>query len=303
MDYKKLLSKNSIIIVSIILSVALSSCSSNVSTEITHIHGLGYTADGQKMLIASHYGLVAYSSGIWKTFEGPAHDYMGFQTVAEGFYSSGHPADGSNLKNPLGVIKSNDEGRTIQTLALAGEADFHVMAVSYNTNVIYAYAVEANSMMESAGLYSSQDDAKTWKKSAANGLTNDITSMAVHPTKPNIIAIGTPSGVLFSSDYGDSFVPYLNDVNVDTVYFAQNDELWLVDSKQNELIVLDHKLDRKRNVQLPLNNNDTVLYVSQHPTREKELVIATKQINVVLSENSGMSWKLILDKGMTIDAR
>src|SRR3546814_19465798 len=46
----------------------------------------------------------------------PEHDYMGFATTREAFYSSGHPAAGSNLINPFGLIKSTDAGKTWRQL-------------------------------------------------------------------------------------------------------------------------------------------------------------------------------------------
>jgi hypothetical protein len=56
---------------------------------------------------------------------------MGFSTTYNAFYSSGHPAPRSPLKNPLGLLKSSNSGQTWEQLGLIGKANFHLLATSY----------------------------------------------------------------------------------------------------------------------------------------------------------------------------
>src|SRR3546814_8648105 len=100
----------------------------------------------------------------------PEHDYMGFATTREAFYSSGHPAAGSNLINPFGLIKSTDAGKTWRQLGLEGESDFHTLATSYETNAVYVLNYGPNTRMPQAGLYMTQTDGQAWTRAAANGL-------------------------------------------------------------------------------------------------------------------------------------
>ncbi|MFU7548103.1 glycosyl hydrolase, partial [Pseudomonas paraeruginosa] len=93
-----------------------------------HVHGLAFSPDGQQLSIPSHHGLAVYSQGRWSKAPGPAHDYMGYSVTRQAIYSSGHPARGSGLVNPFGVIKSSDGGRTWQQLGLQGDSDFHLLA-------------------------------------------------------------------------------------------------------------------------------------------------------------------------------
>ncbi|MGG3987015.1 hypothetical protein [Bacillus smithii] len=95
------------IIPSLFLLLVMTACGNN-QINLEHIHGLGYTSDGKQILIPAHNGLVSYSEGQWKSVNAPKHDYMGFQIVDNGFYSSGHPAPDSGLKNPMGIVKSTD---------------------------------------------------------------------------------------------------------------------------------------------------------------------------------------------------
>src|SRR5574341_1481419 len=91
---------------------------------LMHIHGLAYSADGRQLLVPSHDGLAVFAEERSRKAPGPAHDYMGFSATRDALYSSGHPAPGSGLRNPFGLIKSRDGGKTWQTLGLQGESDF-----------------------------------------------------------------------------------------------------------------------------------------------------------------------------------
>jgi hypothetical protein len=72
-------------------------------TEILHIHGLGFSGDGQRLFVPAHTGFQVYAHGGWFTPNVPPHDYMGYVATDDGFYSSGHPAPNSDLVNPLGL--------------------------------------------------------------------------------------------------------------------------------------------------------------------------------------------------------
>src|SRR3546814_9308146 len=78
-----------------------------------------------------------YSQGHWSTADVPPHYFMGFSATRDALYSSGHPAPGTNLVNPFGLIKSQDGGRTWKKLGFEGQSDFHTMAASYGTNAVY----------------------------------------------------------------------------------------------------------------------------------------------------------------------
>ncbi|MFD2330118.1 F510_1955 family glycosylhydrolase [Cohnella sp. GCM10020058] len=183
-------------------AVLLAGCGKE-NLQLEHIHGLGYTSDGQTLLIPAHTGLIAFSNDKWSEAEAQKHDYMGFVTVDSGFYSSGHPGAGGKLENPLGIIQSSDMGKTIATRGLAGESDFHLMAAGYRTHTIYVFNPTPNSKMDTMGLYFSKDDASTWMRSQMNGITTEPLALATHPTDNKIVAIGTEQGLFISQNAGD----------------------------------------------------------------------------------------------------
>ena len=113
------------------------------SVVLVHVHGLAFSPTGEDLLIPSHIGVAVYRDGQWSKAAGPQHDYMGFAATSAGYYSSGHPAPGSGLVNPLGLMRSTD-GRTWTKLGLEGQADFHLMAASYKANAVYVYNAAPN---------------------------------------------------------------------------------------------------------------------------------------------------------------
>jgi hypothetical protein len=99
--------------------------------EFPHIHGLGFSEDGNRLFVPAHIGLVVFENNAWHIPALPTHDYMGYVAVDTGFYSSGHPDLSTDFPPLLGLVKSEDEGHSIQSLAFGGESDFHLMSAGY----------------------------------------------------------------------------------------------------------------------------------------------------------------------------
>lgn len=291
------------IIPSLFLLLVITACDNN-QINLEHIHGLGYTSDGKQILIPAHNGLVSYSEGQWKNINAPKHDYMGFQTVDNGFYSSGHPAPGSGLKNPMGIVKSTDFGKTLSKLGLEGENDFHGMAVGYKSHAIYVINEQPNSKMDSSGLFYSTDDAKTWNKSISVGLNEEPTAIAVHPTNEKMVVIGTKTGLLASDDFGNHFEKIIPDLYITALYFNEKGDLYVAGANSSSLIKINVNTKEKKELNIPtLDNDDAVSYIAQSPTNEKEIVIATFKKNVYLSSDSGEKWTEIADQGKGISQK
>ncbi len=108
------------------------------------------------MLLATHDGLYAGQRDGWKKVS-PTIDLMGFTAVGSTLYSSGHPGDGSDLPNPVGLLRSDDQGRTWQTQSLAGKSDFHALAAARDLLVGYD------------GTLRTSHDAKTWTDGSLPG--------------------------------------------------------------------------------------------------------------------------------------
>src|SRR5207302_789314 len=170
------------------------------SVTLMHVHGLSYSADGKRLMIPSHHGVAVYANAKWSKASGPEHDYMGFSATSKHLYSSGHPAPGSGLVNPFGLIRSRDGGKTWDKLGLEGESDFHLLATSWHTNAIYVWNSQPNSRMREPGLHYTLNDGFAWKSVRAAGLQGDPRALAVHPDDAASVAVATSSGVFVSRD-------------------------------------------------------------------------------------------------------
>lgn len=260
--------------------------------ELTHVHGLAYSADGERLMIPSHHGLAVYEGGRWSKASGPQHDYMGFAASATRLYSSGHPAPGSGLVNPFGLIRSRDGGRTWEKLGLEGETDFHVLAVSWKTNAIYVWNPAPSSRMRRAGLHATLDEGKTWRAAAAAGVQGEPIALAVHPADPKHVALGTTGGVYESTDGGASFSRLAGGDGTAVFFDLDGEHLWYgwFDGEA--------RLARARlrggpmsAVSIPRIGRDAVAYIAQNPAARNAYSIATFARNVFVSPDVGRTWK------------
>ena len=118
-----------------------------------HVHGLGVDPGDGALFIATHTGLYRVEKGETKAERvgDKYQDTMGF-TIAEPdlFLGSGHP-DARDLQTGtlslLGLIRSEDDGRTWTPVSLSGEADFHVLR--YLGKRVYGYDATNDRLMVS----------------------------------------------------------------------------------------------------------------------------------------------------------
>lgn len=266
---------------------------------IHHAHGLAFSADGKSLLVPAHVGVAVYRDGRWSRAPGPAHDFMGFSAAHIAMYSSGHPAPGSPLRNPLGLVKSTDGGATWQQLALSGEADFHVMAAGAVSNAVYVVNHAPNSKMSQPGLHSTRDDGKTWIYAPAAGGDSQILALAVHPKDPATLAAGTlRGGAMLSRDGGKSFSALGGHQPVTAIVFERDGKAILyAQAEPAALVRRSLGRDSNQQIKLPQLDKDFIAFVAQNPANSKELAFVTRNRNVFLSKDGGSSWAQIAKEG------
>jgi hypothetical protein len=279
---------------------ALLAATAHAEVTLVHVHGLSYSGDGKRLMIPSHVGLAIYENGKWSKAPGPAHDYMGFSATANHVYSSGHPAPGSTLVNPFGLLRSKDGGKTWDKLALEGESDFHVMATSWNTDAIYVWNAAANSRMKQPGLHYTRNDGLLWTRSAAKGIDGNPYALAVHPDDAKSVALASPNGVFASSDAGESFAR-ISPVQGTAVFFdLDGQHLWYGSfDTEARLVRAPLKGGAVAQLKLPPLTKDAVSFIAQNPARRSEYAIATFNRDVYLSRDAGRTWSAIAQRGET----
>ncbi len=283
----------------VVLGLAASNAFAQPALTLHHVHGLAYSPDGKRLMIPSHHGLAVFENGTWSKAPGPEHDYMGFSATARNLYSSGHPAPGSGVVNPFGLIRSKDGGRTWDKLGLQGETDFHLLATGWNTNAIYVWNPGPSSRMKTAGLHFTVNDGAAWKRAAAAGLMGEPRALAVHPGDAATVAIATSDGLYLSRDSGERFTKLAaNGEGLSAHFELEGKYLWFgAFDGQARLLRLPLSGGAPAAVSLPPLKEDAVAYIAQNPARRLEYAIATFKRSVYLSKDAGRSWSQIADRG------
>lgn len=271
----------------------------HAEVTLTHVHGLAYSADGKRLMIPSHHGLAVYENGKWSKAPGPQHDYMGFSATAKHIYSSGHPAPGSGLVNPFGLLRSRDGGKTWDKLGLEGESDFHLMATSWNTNAVYVWNGERNSRMKDTGLHFTLNDGLAWKQARASGIRGQPRAIAVHPDDAATVAVATSNGVFLSRNSADPFAVVAKNGEGLSVFFdLDGRHLWYgTFDDRPHLLRAPLGGGQASEVQLPPLEQDAVAYIAQNPKARNEYAIATFKRSVYLSKDAGRNWAQIANGG------
>ena len=268
---------------------------------LMHVHGLAYSPDGKRLMIPSHHGLAVYENGKWSKAPGPQHDYMGFSATGKNLYSSGHPAPGSGLINPFGLLRSRDGGKTWEKLGLEGESDFHLLATSWNANAVYVWNPAPSSRMTQPGLHYTLNDGFVWKPARASGLEGDPRALAVHPDDAAIVAVATSSGVFLSRDSGDRFVRLAGGAEGLSVHFDLDAKSLWYGTFDGRARLSHTSLDggTRAAVDLPVLGQDAVAFIAQNPAARSEYAIATFERSVYLSKDGARTWKKIAERGRT----
>ncbi|MEW6688024.1 MAG: F510_1955 family glycosylhydrolase [Pseudomonadota bacterium] len=278
---------------------ALGAGYAQAQVTLTHIHGLSWSADGKQLMIPSHHGLAVFEGGRWSKAAGPQHDYMGFTATAKHYFSSGHPAAGSGMTNPFGIIRSRDGGKTWDKLGLEGETDFHLLAAGWASGAVYAWNPQPNSRMRVPGLHVTLSDGFSWKHASAGGLEGEPRALAAHPADPATVAVATSRGVYLSRDSGARFAAIAVGAEGLAVFFD-------LDGKQLWYGTFDGRPRLARipvagglpvQAALPPLDRDAVAYIAQNPAKRGEYAIATFGRNVYLSSDGARAWKQIAARG------
>ncbi len=286
----------------VLLAIAASLVFAHAHAQVTltHVHGLAYSMDGKRLMIPSHHGLAVYATGRWSKAPGPQHDYMGFSASAHGLYSSGHPAPGSGLVNPFGLMRSRDGGTTWDKLGLQGESDFHVMATSWNTKAVYVWNGEPNSRMKQTGLHYTLHDGLDWRYPRAEGLRGEPHAIAVHPDEAATVAVATSDGVFLSGDSGERFTAIAKGQGLSVFFDLDGKHLWYgtFDGRPH-LVRTALGPGQPAEVKLPPLEKDAVAYIAQNPQVREEYAIATFKRSVYVSKDGGQSWTQIAEQGQS----
>lgn len=272
--------------------------------ELMHVHGLEVPvwAEGQ-VYVATHEGLLRIdANGDWRRVSEQLHDFMGFAAHPSEkgtLYSSGHPAPGSDLANPIGFMASTDGGATWQPRALQGQADFHAMAVHADGEVVYGWTSAGQT-----GLHRSEDGGHSWEHVSAGGLEQrgGAFTLAVDPQDANRVVAGTETALLASDDKGQSWQPLLEQPVTAVAFTPGQPERMLAYSAAPEGGLLASH-DAGETWQ-PLGfglEEDAVGHIAVDPADDQAVYLATFAQDLYRTSDGGDSWQQLAEDGTPTD--
>ncbi|GKV72848.1 MULTISPECIES: F510_1955 family glycosylhydrolase [Pseudarthrobacter] len=171
----------------------------------SHVHGIAVSGETSQVLLATHDGLFDVTTAPAAKIGG-TNDLMGFTPgPSDGvFYASGHPGPGSDLPNPLGLLRSSDGGKTWEQLSRQGESDFHALTATQAGIVAFD------------GSLRTSPDGKAWNTVAADFAP---AVLAGHPDSTTVLAT-TQDGIQRSTDSGSTWTPLENGPVIQFAAFA-----------------------------------------------------------------------------------
>jgi hypothetical protein len=175
-----------------------------------HVHGLGINPADGALFVATHTGLFRAGPGERRArrIADRYQDTMGFTvTGPDRFLGSGHPDGREDLPPFLGLIRSNDAGRSWAPVSLLGKRDFHVLEAAGER--IYGYGSDFES--REAGLLVSADGGRSWEEHTP---PEPLISLAIDPDDPDHVVGSGDGGSYSSSDGGSGWRPLSDDAGL-----------------------------------------------------------------------------------------
>lgn len=268
-------------------------------TEFMHLHGLNVPGWApESVYVSTHTGLIRLTpESKWEQVSSEPHDFMGFQahpSEAGVMYSSGHPAPGSGLPNPVGFMISRDGGMSWEIRNLAGQVDFHTSTVQpTNGNVYYGYAGD---------LFRTTDSGQTWTQTPRDHLARigTVYALAVDSHDSSTVLAGTDTGLWRSPDAGVTWQALLQGAPVTAVATTASDTervLAYAVARDGGLIESTDGGASWTSLGFLAQDGDAVGYIAPHPTDDATLVLGTFGESILRSRNGGRTWTVLADSG------
>lgn len=268
--------------------------------KIGQIRGIGYPGNDDALYVATNDGIKFYKNSKWLETTANKHNLMSFQALNTGFLTSGHPQKGTSLKDPLGIVESTDQGKSLKKLGFYGKGNFHFLSASFLGNGMYLIMEQPTDTLDPGVYFSKNNSGENWIKSKLVGFTADSLGMiAVHPKNGNTMAMSTKTGIYYSENYSNTMNAITGPIMVTALTF--NGDNILYSSVEDQKILLKEinpKTGEVKDVVIPfLDYDNPVTYITTDPKNEKRLAFATYKNDLYESVDGGKSWNNILTDG------
>lgn len=263
-----------------------------VRPHIRHVHGMAADPyDPGRLYVATHDGLWVWREPDgWQGRVGPVIDLMGFSlgAAAGELFSSGHPGPGARMPNPVGLIRSRDGGRSWEILSLAGEVDFHAMAVSpAGPRRVYGFFY---------GLFCRSDDGGlSWSRQRIEALAapdgRGPLQLVAHPTDPDTLLAAGASGLLRSTDGGRSWETLLPGPVTSAAFVPRDPQGLLAYQLERGLVRSPDGGRTWQPLGFRVEGRDSVAFLTVHPIDPGTVYAATFAAALLRSRDGGRTWQ------------
>ena len=189
-----------------------------LSLPLDHVHA-AVAVDGG-LLLGTHTGVVRVDpvTGTVSTTGESRDDFMGLTSTDDVLVASGHPGAGSNLPNPVGLIRSTDGAQSWEPVSLTGEIDFHTLAGDGNRIAGAATSGELLYSEDAGATWTSLGSAEPTGLAWFQGTLWIADGSALWTWKPGDAApvkvVGTPAVLLAAAPDGSRLWALLRDGSV-----------------------------------------------------------------------------------------
>jgi photosystem II stability/assembly factor-like uncharacterized protein len=190
---------------------------------------------------------------------------------------------------------STDEGKSWKIRSLAGQVDFHNMAVQpTNGDVIYGV---------SRGLMRSTDAGETWETIDSPQLSrlSDIYGLAISPESADTVLLGTRSGLWRSENAGRTWRSILEGVPVTSVAFGQDRVFAYVATPDRGLISSSDAGATWQEHNLLIEGQDAIAYIAPHSAREGTLTVGSYGQDIYTTTDFGTTWITLAEGGSPLE--
>jgi photosystem II stability/assembly factor-like uncharacterized protein len=266
-----------------VLALLMSVPAGAASLDGTHVHGLAWDpADPDRLLIATHHGLMAFENEVLEPVSERRDDFMGFSVHPAGagvFVASGHPAGGGNL----GVVISQNGGRTWTMLSpgVEGPVDFHQLDVSKADPQIMVGVY--------GSIQASRDGGRTW--TVTGPPPAPMIDIALSATERDKVYGATEAGLFESPDLGATWTKAIDAEAPATMVATTTDgTVWAYDVANG----LTRKAAGSETFEpaAPAIEDDAILHLA---AKKGDMAAATYRGALIRSTDGGRTWTPLLD--------
>ena len=254
--------------------ISLLAFNSHASAEtldsVSHIHHLKVIEN--KVLVLTHAGLFELvGKNDMKLVTKDKFDVMGFATLGKTLVASGHPAEGSKMPNPIGLVRSIDGGLSWKAISLVGKVDFHFLEGA-GTDL---YGADS----QSGNLLYSADSGKTWSSLG----TNTFADIAVSPELSGMAIAIKNSDLLLTENAFKSITKIKNSLKITQIEW-RNSGLYALSGSSLYKSTNSGKTWIKQST---FKGTPGILSASD------QMMLVTVDSNIYTSKNDGKSFKKI----------